>query len=182
MKNTPAAKNLLSLTIILLFVFSACSKKGKDPLKKYGTFVSTVIKVDSGAFRGLHFGDKMETVLLKETTKASEADENYLYFEYKIDTMGSFDIAYDFDEEGLSEILSYVYIKDISKIDSVFNSFKTYFDDHYGSNETQMGYNVWTVKSQGRGDIHINLSDESANFTTDGAPGKLSISIYSDKN
>jgi hypothetical protein len=182
MKFRSVNKNLLSFSILLLILASGCSKKEKDPLKKYGTFVSTVIKVDTGAFRGLNFGDKLETVLLKESAKASEADENYLYFEYKIDTMGSFDIAYDFDEEGISEILSYVYIKDIGKIDSVFNSFKTYFDDHYGTNETQMGYNVWTVKSQGRGDIHINLSDESANFTTDGAPGKLYISIYSDKN
>jgi hypothetical protein len=173
---------LLPLSIFLLVLFSASCKKEKDPLAKYGTFVESVMRTDSGAFRGFNFGDKMDAVLRRETAKATEADENYLYYEYRIDTLGSYDIAYDFDEKGLSEIQSYVYITNINKVDSVFNAFKTYFDDHFGKNETQMGYNVWTVKSEKYGDININLSDESADFTADKTPGKLSISIYPDKN
>jgi hypothetical protein len=177
-------KNLFPICLLLLVLFSPSCKeeKKKDPLKKYGTFVQTVMKVDTGAFRGLNFGDLIDTVMAKESSKATEADENYLYYEYAIDTLGSFDVAYDFDDGSLSEIQSYVYINNINRVDSVFNAFKTYFDDHFGKDETEMGYNVWTVKSGTYGNININLSDESANFTTDKAPGKLSISIYPDKS
>jgi hypothetical protein len=175
--------NLLPLAFLMLFLHSACSKKEKDPLDKYGVFVKTVMRADTGAFRGFDFGEQMDTVLAKESAKATEADDRFLYFEYRIDTVGSFDIAYDFDEAGgLAEVQSYVYINNINKVDSVFNAFKDYFDDHFGKNETQMGYNVWSVKSKVYGDININLSDESANFTADNAPGKLSISIYPDKS
>lgn len=183
MRATINHKHLLPFSILLLVMFTAsCKKEGKDPLAKYGPFVKAVMKIDTGAFRGLNFGDKMDTVQARESAKATEADENYLYYEYRIDTAGSFDIAYDFDEGGLAEIQSYVYIKNIDKVDSVFNAFKDYFDDHFGKNETQMGYNVWSVKSEKYGDININLSDESADFTADKTPGKLSISIYPDKN
>lgn len=176
-------KDLLPISILLLLVISSCNKKEeKDPLDKYGTFVKTVMRTDTGAFRGFNFGESMDTVLAKESANATEADDMYLYFEYRIDTVGSFDIAYDFDESGLVEVQSYVYINNINKVDSVFNAFKDYFDDHFGKNETQMGYNVWSVKSEEYGDININLSDESANFTADKAPGKLSISIYPDKS
>jgi len=184
MRATINHKHLLPYTIVLLVLFTAsCKKETKDPLAQYGPFVKTVMKIDTGAFRGFNFGDKMDTVLARESAKATEADENYLYFEYRIDTAGSFDIAYDFDEQGgLTEIQSYVYVKNIDKVDSVFNSFKSYFDDHFGKNETQMGYNVWSVKSEKYGDININLSDESADFTADKTPGKISISIYPDKD
>jgi hypothetical protein len=45
-----------------------------------------------------------------------------------------------------------------------------------------MGFAVWTVKSAKFGDVRINLSDESADFTVENNPGKISIWIYPDKN
>ena len=41
---------------------------------------------------------------------------------------------------------------------------------------------VWTVKSEKYGDVRINLSDESADFTIPGSPGKIALWIYPDKN
>lgn len=184
MRLTGNHKNLFPICALLLILFSSSCKdeKKKDPLKKYGPFVKAVMRIDTGAFRGFNFGEKMDSVLAKESAKATEADENYLYYEYRIDTIGSYNVAYDFDEKGLSEIQSYVFINNINKVDSVFNDFKTYFDNHFGKDETQMGYNVWTVKSEIYGNVSINLSDESADFTADKTPGKLSISIYPSKD
>jgi hypothetical protein len=175
-------KYLTPLTFFLLIVLSSCNKKEKDPLEQYGTFVKTVMKTDTGAFRGINFGESLTSVLAKEGTNTSEADTNYLYYEFKVDSLGSFDVTYDFDNGGLAEIQSYVFINNINQTDSVFEAFKSYFNDHFGRDETQMGYNVWTVKSEKYGDININLSDESADFTADKTPGKLSISIYPDKD
>jgi hypothetical protein len=174
-------QTLLFFLTVTLIGFYSC-KKSKDPLKKYGPFVETVLRTEDGAFRGFNFGDKMDSVLAKEASKATEADEGYLYYEYKIDDVGSFNITYDFDEKGLNEIQSDVFVKTALQSDSVFNAFKEYFDDHFGKSELDMGYNVWSVKSEKFGDIKINLTDETADFTSDKSPGKIAIWIYPDKN
>ncbi|MDF2437824.1 MAG: hypothetical protein K0Q95_2200 [Bacteroidota bacterium] len=180
MKNN-CSKYLFPLTLTILVLVSSCTKKEKDPLEKYGPFVQTVMRIDSGAFRGINFGESITSVIAKEGANTTEADTNYLYYEFSIDTMGTFDVTYDFDNGGLAEVQSFVFIKNLNQVDSVFDSFKAYFNDHYGAGDTQMGYNVWTVKSEKYGDININLSDESADFTADKTPGKISISIYPSK-
>jgi hypothetical protein len=173
-------KIFFSLLTFLLFFFIACEKE-KEPLKKYGLFVEKVILTEEGAFRGFNFGEKIDTVIAREVSKASESDNGYLYYEYKIDDSGSFNITYDFDEEGLNEIQSDVYVKNTLQTDSVFNAFREYFDDHFGKSEVDMGYNVWSVRSETYGNIKINLADESADFTADKTPGKIAIWIYPDK-
>ena len=178
---TNSNKFLTGAAIVLFVVVYASCKNEKDPLDQYGSIVKTVMRNDAGAFRGLNFGEKMDSVVAKEKSPAAEADQGYLYYEYKIDSVGSFNITYDFDENGLSEIQSDVFVNSAVQTDSVFNSFKRYFDDHFGKNETDMGYNVWSVKSEKFGDIKINLTDESTDLTADEAPGKISVWIYPDK-
>jgi hypothetical protein len=175
-------KIIFIAVILFLAAFYFSCNKEKDPLKKYGPVVHRVIQSDNGAFRGFNFGDKIDTVSSKESSPPTESDKAYLYYEYRIDTTGSYTISYDFDENGLVEIQSDVFINNASQMDTVFNSFKRYFDDHFGKNETDMGYNVWTVKSETYGDIKINLTDESSQFTTDKSPGKISIWMYPDKD
>lgn len=175
-------QNSLFLLVTLLLSFYSCEEPEKNPLKKYGPFVETVIRTEESTFRGFNFGEKMDTVLAREAGQAAEADEGYLYYEYKIDTSGSFNITYDFNENGLNEIQSDVFINDPMQSDSVFYAFRKYFDDHFGKSEVDMGYNVWSVKSEKYGNIKINLADESADFTTDSTPGKIAIWIYPDKD
>lgn len=183
MRFSAPAKNLSAAAIILfVLICSASCKHEKDPLKKYGTVVETVMRSDNGAFRGFNFGEKQDSVHAKEAGPAAETDQDYLYYEYRIGGIGSYNITYDFDEEGLNEIQSDIFITNAGQTDSIFNSFKNYFDDHFGRDETDMGYNVWTVKSDKFGDIKINLSDQSPSLTTDKAPGKISVWIYPDKN
>jgi hypothetical protein len=176
-------KQIVSFLLIsfLTISFFSCEKE-KDALKQYGPFVEKVIRSEEGAFRGFNFGEKMDTVIAREVAQAAEADDGYLYYEYKIDDVGSFNITYDFDENGLKEVQSDVFTNSAMQADSVFNSFKKYFDDHFGKDEVDMGYNVWSVKSDKYGDIKINLTDETSDFTTDKSPGKIALWIYPDKN
>lgn len=172
-----------SIAAFLLLLTTSCNNSPKSKLAEYGPVLEKIVRSDMGAFRGFNLGDKPDSVKHHETAQPVEADDGYLYYEYKIDdTTGSYNISYTFDEKGLNEIQSDMFITNSSNTDKIFNAFKTYFDDHYGASELDMGYNVWTVKSQKFGDVKINLSDESTSFTTDHAPGKVSIWIYPDKN
>jgi hypothetical protein len=174
-------KQYFLFSIILLLSIYSCETKEKDPLKKYGSFVETVIRSEENTFRGFNFGEKADTIMAREAGQAAEADEGYLYYEYRINDLGSFNITYDFNENGLNEIQSDVFINNPLQADSVFNAFKNYFDDHFGNSEVDMGYNVWSVQSEKFGNIKINLTDETADFTADQTPGKIAIWIYPDK-
>ena len=171
-----------SYLILFLLVYSAC-KTERSKLAPYGPVFENVMRVDSGAFRGFNLGDKLDSVLKLEEGKPTETDDGYLYFEYKMkDSLGSFNITYNFDEDGLNEIQSDIFIQDPSKTDTVLSGFKKYLDEHYGPDEDHMGFIVWTVKSENYGDVRINLSDESSDLTTPGSPGKISLWIYPDKD
>lgn len=170
----------VSSFLLLLSVFSCTSPKSK--LAEYGPVLENVMQSDEGAFRGFSLGDAFDSIQKTEKVPPIESDENYLYYEYSIDTLGTYNVAYNFEEKALNEIQSDIFINNSSKTEEVYNNFKKYFDLHYGVCEDHMGFAVWTVKSAKYGDVRINLSDESADFTVENNPGKISIWIYPDKN
>ena len=167
------------LAIFFIAFINSCSTK-ESALAKYGPELEGVMRSDLGTFRGFDLGTKMDTISAKEAGNASEADEGYLYYEFKLADSNSYNISYNFDEKGLNEIQSDIYIKNPENTEKVFNSFKSYFDDHFGKNETHQGFTVWTVKSDKYGDVRINLSDESADLTIPRSPGKIALWIYPD--
>lgn len=175
-------KNLKSAILLSLFsiLLISCSKKPESALSKYGREVETVVLTDAGSFRGFNLGDQLDTVLAKEVAPASEADEGYLYYEFKIDSSASFNVSYSFDELGLNEIQSEIFINNPGNTEKVFNAFKSYFDDHFGKSVSHQGFTVWTVNSDKYGEVRINLSDDSADLTIPGSPGKITLWIYPD--
>jgi|ERR1043166_4248090 hypothetical protein len=112
-----------------------------------------------------------------ESVAPLESDSAYLYYEFKLDS-NSYNVSYTFDENGLDEIRSDIYIKNSGNTDKIFNSFKQYFDDHFGPSEMHGGFTVWSVSSSKFGEVKVNLSDESLDLTVPNSPGKLSIWIY----
>lgn len=173
-------QNYLVATLIVLVIFTSC-KKTKSKLAEYGPVFESVMRNDTNVFRGFSLGEKLDLIQKNELEKPTESDSAYLYYEYPLDSTGSFNITYNFDETGLNEVQSDIFIKNPDKADEIFAKFKTFFDEHYGESETHQGFTVWSVKSQKFGDVKINLSDESADFTSEKAPGKISLWIYPDK-
>lgn len=175
-------KNYFVLAVLpVLFIISSCSNS-KSELKEFGPVFKSVVLSDEGIFRGFSLGDAQVEIQNKEIAKPIEADSGYLYYEYKLDTTGSFNITYNFDEKGLNEVQSDIFINRSEEAEAIFNKFKAYFDEHYGESETQMGFNVWSVKSDKYDEIKISISNESSDFTTNQAPGKISIWIYPNNN
>jgi hypothetical protein len=171
-------------TVLLCSVFTAMVSCTSQEQQKPADLTSTpqiIMGDNAGVFRGFNLGDSLSTIVRKEAGKPIETDSGYLYYEHKLfDTLGSYNITYNFDEKGLYEIQSNIFINNAASTETVLNSFKAYFDKYYGASRTEMGFNVWSVKSAKFGEVKINLSDESSDFTIDNAPGKLSLWIYKD--
>lgn len=172
---------LLSTLLLAILIVGACQQP-KSKLSVYGPVVEAVMRSDAGAFRGLNLGENIDTVLKKEQGEPMEVDETYLYYEFNVpDSSATYSLTYNFDEQGLNEIQSDLFVNNPDQTDTVLGSFKKYFEDHYGSCEVHMGFSVWTVSSEKYGKVRINLSDESADLGTPGSPGKISLWIYPDK-
>lgn len=170
-----------SLVAIIILSIVSCTNK-KSPTDSLDAITEKVMGSNEGVFRGLNLGDNLNTVQKNETAQTLEADSAYLYYEYFLDdSIGSYNLTYNFDEKGLFEIQSSIFINDASQTELVLNQFKSYFDKFYGTSANEMGFNIWSVKSEKFGQVKINLRDESASFTIEGAPGKLSLWIYKEE-
>lgn len=175
------AKNyaILLTAVVTFYSCSETTTKKTDP----AAIPELVLASNEGLFRTMNLGDDINTVLKKETAKPLEVDSAYLYYEYALpDSVGSFNVTYNFDEKGLFEIQSLIFINNAEATEEVQNKFKSYFDNYYGSSQTEMGFNIWSVKSEKFGQVKINLTDESSDFTIDNAPGKLSLWIYKEES
>ena len=175
------SKKLFVLNSFFLSLIIYSCSESKSPLDKYGEELKGVMRSEFRTFRGFNLGEKMDSILAKESGNAIEADEGYLYYEFKLNDSNSYNVSYNFDDEGLNEIQSDIYIHNQNNTEKVFNAFKSYFDDHFGKSESHQGFTVWTVKSEKFGDVRINLTDESADLTIPGSPGKIALWIYPDK-
>ncbi|MBL7883792.1 MAG: hypothetical protein JNL69_06965 [Bacteroidia bacterium] len=175
-------KNKLSIwhTFIVLLLIVSCTEPQSE-LASYGPIFENVMISENGVFRGLSLGNSIDTVLSIEKSTAMEADEGYLYYEFSVDSSASYNIAYTFDEIGLSEIQSDIFINQSEQTEEVYNAFKSYFDKHYGTSQDHQGFAVWSVSSKKYGTVRINLSNESADFTIEDSPGKISLWIYPEK-
>ena len=176
------SKNIISSAAVVLFFVSACSHKKKNSISDYGKVVSSVLINNEGAFRGFNLGDNLDSILAKELQEPMEIDDGFLYYEYKVDTITSFNITYNFEDKNLYEIQSDIFILENDSKENILLEFKTYFDNFFGSGERQKGFIVWTVQSEKYGKVRINLSDESSDYTVDNAPSKITLWIYPDKN
>ena len=94
----PKSKFLFFFLALVSFLFYSSCATDNDPLTKYGTFVKSVMRSESGAFRGFNLGDTPDSVSLKEVSKPMDSDSSFLYYEYAIDSSGSYNITYNFDE------------------------------------------------------------------------------------
>ncbi len=112
----------VSCFLLLLSIFSCTSPKSK--LAEYGPVLENVMQSDAGAFRGFSLGEAFDTIQKTEKVPPIESDEDYLYYEYPIDTLGTYNIAYNFEEKALNEIQSDIFINNSSKTEEVYNSFK----------------------------------------------------------
>lgn len=173
-----SVKKIAAVCFIAVAVYS-CKQEQKSA--DIGSIPAIVLGSNDGVFRGVNLGDSIATVLRKETEKPIETDSGYLYYEYSLlDSVGSYNITYNFDEQGLYEIQSDIFINDAANTEAVLSEFKKHFDKYYAPTQADMGFSAWSVKSDRVGAVKINLSDESSDFTVDNAPGKLSLWIYKD--
>ncbi len=160
-------KKILLLGVVLIMVsglFNSCTETKKTDL------FSTIIKNDSGDFRGLTLNSKKGNVKRTEDKNAlTDETEESLEYEYKMNKDNSFDIICDFDEQGLYsiDIQTYLYNDNdqaaaIKTGQDLYQKFFDYFSKKFGQPEkvADKSYS-WSFKPKSGKTGEIQLIDNS---------------------
>ena len=160
-------------TLVSLAAFSSCSNE--KPLADYGKKFAEIMRSTEGMFRGIELGKNIKEIRAKETpNKPKDEDGNYLYYEFPGDTGELYTIEYNFDERGLNEVRMDAYFVSSAEAHNLYDNFKSYYKEKYGTTEEFYGFAAWAFKTKEGKKIQLELDDESAEYRQ----GKFSLVLY----
>lgn len=156
------------------FIISCGTLSQKSELSEYGNVLEAIIKKKQGTFRGINLGISLDSLKLNETEGLNDASDDYLYYEFKIDSSTSYSVAYSFDEKKLNEIQVDIFLTTEEQASIVYTHFKDFFTKKYGTGENDNGFLSWSTSIESGGNVKIALADESSDYNY----GKLTLSFY----
>src|SRR4051812_38455196 len=93
-------KNFL-IIIFSIFVLVSCNEPEKEKtvakprvFPEYHVALDEIIKTKDGVIRGVNLNSKSDIIKKAETTEPQEAEEDHLYYEYALDSLTNYSIAY----------------------------------------------------------------------------------------
>ncbi len=161
-------KNLLQIaviTIIMTTIFS-CGNNNSP-------FFDDILQSNQNNFNGISIGETIKQVKAAEDNTFLLDDlEEYLLYDYAIDSSNSYTVTYDFEENSLYAIEVSVYLDKIKDAKLLYQEFKKYFDEKYGKGKlADDKYIVWKNSSPKQGKIEFAMKEDSQEY------GFLSIKI-----
>lgn len=164
-------------------MLAACGGEGKkQPVQKervfpgYHVLLDTIVRSDSGIFRGLTLNSSVDAVKLVEPGEPAEVSEGHLYYEYQADSTTNYSIDYAFENDTLNEINVQVNSIDMDLSNYLFCDLKDFYASRLPNPTEDKGYVVYNCFEGQRMPFVVSLSDNS---TT--AVGIINMVIYRDR-
>ncbi|MGD1844634.1 MAG: hypothetical protein ACFB10_04495 [Salibacteraceae bacterium] len=135
-----------------------------------------ILGASGGEFRGMSMGMTADQVKARESGTPMDEDEDYLYYDYRLNLTDSYTLTYSFDRKGLYEIQVDAYFEDSKEDASVLSALLlNHLSQLHGQPEEQPdGQNTWTLKSPHSDEMELSLKNESGLFPV----GKVSVAVY----
>lgn len=142
----------------------------------YGLAMDSIIRDTSDCVHGITLGSSRQDVLAREKISPIDADSTFLLFDRRIDSIGSYTIAYSMVGDTVEEIEIRILEKSLEAGNVVLNDLKRYFDIKYGTPVQDNGIYVYAAKDKTKGPILVSLSDNSSQDKS-----LLSVLVYREK-
>lgn len=128
--------------IIIVVKIISCSNDSVNETNKL--YYNHIIKNDKGIIRGVYFNQNPQQIKKKERGKVLVTDtETILEYEYQLDTLGTYVVAYQFDQKGCYEIDIDVYLTSNDFAAEAQKTLNAYFSNKYGSPTEKENLLVW---------------------------------------
>lgn len=174
---------LYTLLVLACLSFVACTEEHKHVENKkprifpeYHEMLDEIIRSKEGVIRGIDLNSKAVLITKTETKQPSEVDHDYLYFEYQIDSITNYSIAYNLQKDSLDEVEVQINCQDLDLSTKLFNDLKTYYEKKLPNPTEDKGYVVYNCFEGQRKPFVVSLTDNSTP-----SMGIINLVIYKDK-
>jgi hypothetical protein len=117
-------------------------------LAKYGTRLQKIVKSDAGILRGVNFGDNAENVKTIESIAPLEDSTDHLGYRIDLGNYEDLDVRYHLNPN--QQVWGFtldIYLDEQASVDSLFNDFRNYFSERFGTNnfDNQRNMVAWNM-------------------------------------
>ena len=171
-----------SLLIFALGFFSCKESSKTEEVKKprifpeYSEALDEIIRSKEGVIRGVDLNSKAILITKAETKQPSEIAHDYLYFEYTIDSITNYSVAYNLQKDSLDEVEVQINCSDLDLSAQLFTDLKTYYEKKLPNPTEDKGFVVYNCFEGQRKPFVVSLTDNSTPTM-----GIINLVIYKDK-
>ena len=170
------------LIVVGLFLTSCYEPPKVVEVKKprifpeYNEALDEIIRSRDGVIRGVDLNSKATIITKIETKEPSEVDHDYLYFEYTIDSIINYSVAYNLQKDSLDEVEVQINCNDLDLSSKLFCDLQSYYEKKLPNPTEDKGYIVYNCFEGQRKPFVVSLTDNST-------PNKgiINLVIYRDK-
>lgn len=143
---------------------------------EYNELLDEIIRSKDGVIRGVDLNSKAIVITKTETRQPSDVDQDYLYFEYKIDSITNYSVTYNLEKDSLDEVAVQINCNDLDLSNRLFTDLKTYYEKKMPNPTEDKGYVVYNCFEGQRKPFVVSLTDNSTPNQ-----GIINLVIYKDK-
>jgi hypothetical protein len=140
---------------------------------EYSEALDEIIRTKEGVIRGIDLNSKADVITKTETKSPSEVARDYLYFEYTIDSVTNYSVAYNLQKDSLDEVEVQINCNDLDLSSRLFTDLKTYYEKKLPEDKGFVVYNCFEGQ---RKPFVVSLTDNSTPNM-----GIINLVIYRDK-
>ncbi len=174
---------LYTIIAFTFLVFISCTEEHKHVEEKrprifpeYNEALDEIIRSKEGVIRGVDLNSKAGVITKTETQQPTEVDHDYLYFEYTIDSVTNYSVAYNLQKDSLDEVEVQINCQDLDLSSKIFTDLKTYYEKKLPNPTEDKGYVVYNCFEGQRKPFVVSLTDNSTPTM-----GIINLVIYKDK-
>lgn len=175
-------KKLIAICFLALLIV-ACNNTEKPKVvakprifPQYNVALDELIRTPDGVIRGINLNSKAEVIKNVETATPKEIAPGQLYFEYTLDSLTNYSVAYTLQKDSLEEVSVQVNCNDLDVSSKIFNDLKDYYEKKLPNPMEDQGQVVYNCFEGQRKPFVVSLSDNSTP-----AKGIINLVIYKDK-
>ena len=143
---------------------------------EYSEALDEIIRSKDGVIRGVDLNSKASLITTTETKEPSEIAHDYLYFEYAIDSVTNYSVAYNLQKDSLDEVEVQINCSDLDLSARLFTDLKTYYEKKLPNPTEDKGFVVYNCFEGQRKPFVVSLTDNSTPTM-----GIINLVIYRDK-
>lgn len=165
-----------------LFLFACTSEPENSVPPKERIFkgfhysLDSILQKKEGIVHGVELSEPLNDVKSKEQKKPDELDVDYCLYNYKVDSLTSYSIAYTFEKDSLDEIELQINSSSLDEGSRILNNIKKYYTEKYTSPLMDKGIYVFNCFDSKKRNFKISLTDNSTTET-----GIINVLVYREK-